>query len=428
MTSLPPQAGSDKLKRRVLSRRQFLDSSARNAAGMAAAGVGAIGLTDAAAGLSRNDPVRLGIIGLRNRGLVLAETFDALPGARIESVCDVDPHQFAPALSKLKQAHAPRVETDFRRLLDRSEIDAVVVAAPDHWHFDMAEAVLAAEKDLYLEVPVTHTLEQSRELLRRHAEFPQRIVQSGLTQRSAAHFQAAIEFLRQEQLGQVHLAKAWATHRRRSIGRSRETTVPEGVDYAAWLGPVGEQPFRANRFHHHWRWSWDFGSGELGNWGVHLLDVACWGLDVGLPRRVGSMGGTFHFDDDQETPDTQQVLYDYAGKTITWEHRQWTPHANEGRSAGVAFYGEKGTLIVDRGGWKVYGRKDGASREGRDATREHCANFLKCVATREQPAANLQTAFVSSALCHLGNAAHRERRELDVNALLNEENGSVPTS
>lgn len=420
MTSLPPNSSSDKLKRRFLSRRQFLDSSARNAAGMAAAGVGAMSLSDSVSGASVSETVRLGIVGLRNRGLVLAETFDSLSRARIEAVCDIDSHQFAPALAKLSRQTAPRVESDFRRLLDRSEIDAIVVAAPDHWHFEMAQAVLEAGKDLYLEVPLTHTIEQAQQLLKLRNEFPERIVQAGLTQRSATHFQTAIEYLHSGQLGKVHLAKAWATHRRRSIGRSKETQVPEGIDYAAWLGPAGEQPFRTNRFHHHWRWCWEFGSGELGNWGVHLLDVAGWGLGVELPQRVSSVGGMFHFDDDQETPDTQQVMYDFADKTITWEHRQWTPHANEGRSAGVAFYGDKGTLIIDRGGWKIYGQKDGASRDGRDATTEHCQNFLACVGSRQTPNASLETASASSLLCHLGNAAHRANREISVDEFLSD--------
>lgn len=401
------------LRQRMLSRRQFLDSSARNAAGVAAIGV--VGMSQPSAASDPESPVRVGVIGIRNQGRLLARTFASLNDVSVTHLCDVDRNLILAADKAVREEQGSGSEwtDDYRRLLDDARLDAVVIATPDHWHETMARDALAAGKHVYLETPITHTPDEARALLAAHRD-SRSVVQCGLAHRSAAHFQSAIEYLRSGDLGDVKLAKAWTTHRRRSIGTSNETEPPQGVEYSAWLGPAGPQPFRPNRFHYHWRWFWDFGSGELGNWGVQLLDVAAWGLDVAAPRRVSSVGGKLYFHDEQETPDTQQVLYDFGEKTITWEHRQWSNHANEGRSAGVAFYGENGTLIVDRGGWKVYGRKDGRSCEGRDATAEHCRNFADAVRGLEAPAAGLEAGYRATQLCHLGNHAHCEGREIVV--------------
>lgn len=402
-----PGSSSNKLRNRLLSRREFLDSSARNAAGVAALGVGVSGLP-AAAESGRPELIRLGVIGLRNRGSELAQTFAALPGTEISAICDVDRRLFQPLTQALTSlgSREPLPVRDYRELIEHPEVDAVVVATPDHQHFPMAVQVLQAKKPLYLEVPVTHTSAEAEQLLGLQSASGV-LVQTGLTHRSGAHFLSAIQYLRSGQLGHVHLAKAWATHRRQSIGRRSETSPPEEVDYAAWLGPARELHFRPNRFHYHWRWHWDLGAGELGNWGVHLLDLASWGLDVKHPTRVISTGGKFAFDDDQQTPDTQQVCYDFGHCAIQWEHRQWSPHANEGRSSGVAFYGEQGTLILDRGGWKVYGMKNGDSRSGADATPAHCRNFLDAIRGTSILAADLSTGLVASSLCHAGNTAYR---------------------
>jgi predicted dehydrogenase len=294
---------------------------------------------------------------------------------------------------------------DFRELIESPLVDAVVVATPDHQHFPMAACTMEAKKPLYLEVPVTHSPEEAQQLLGLQTASGV-LVQTGLTHRSGPHFLSAIRYLRSGHLGHIHLAKAWATHRRQSIGRKAESTPPAEADYAAWLGPDRQLAYRSNRFHYHWRWHWELGAGELGNWGVHLLDLACWGLEVTHPTRVTSTGGKFAFDDDQQTPDTQQVYYEFGHCAIQWEHRQWSPHANEGRSSGVAFYGERGTLILDRGGWKVYGVKKGDSRSGAEATSAHCRNFLDAIRGSSVLAADLATGTTASNLCHAGNAAY----------------------
>ncbi len=205
--------------------------------------------------------------------------------------------------------------------------------------------------------------------------------------------------------------------RAKPIGfRKNGTGLPRGVDYDLWLGPAADRPFNPNRFHYNWHWFWDYGTGELGNWGVHLLDVARWGLGVEFPTQVSAVGGKYHFHDDQQTPDTLFVNYAYPGKTITWEHRLWSSHGQEGRSAAVAFCGDRGTLIVDRGGWKVYGQKDSATAGASDLLGPHLQNFVECVRTRGVPACPIEIGHVSSSLCHLGNISYRLGKSVNVNS------------
>ncbi len=401
----------DEYLKKSISRRRFLGSSALSAAGMVSLG------TVAARADGPNDRLSLAVIGVRGHGKALAAGFAKFPDCRVASLCDVD-DAVVPAALKAVAEHQPAppaVERDFRRILDDRSIDAVVVATPDHWHAAMTVLACQAGKDVYVETPVSHTLGEGVRMVdaaRKHG----RIVQAGLQQRSGPHFQSAIELLRSGRLGSVKLAKAWTVHKRKPIGLKADSLPPPGVDYDLWLGPTPERPFNANRFHYNWHWFWDYGSGELGNWGVHLLDVARWGLGVELPRRVSSSGGRLHFRDDQQTPDTQFVTFEYADATITWEHCLWSNHGPDGRSAAVAFYGEHGTLIVDRGGWKVYDLSETLAAGPSEQAAAHQRNFLDCVKSRATPTSDIQTGHVSSALCHLGNIAHRLARPLEFDA------------
>ncbi len=392
-----------------LNRRQFLGSSAKNAAGVAA---GVVSLSAAATlANSLQHPIRLGIIGARNQGKELAASFAGLAGANVAVVCDVDESVLPAAVKTVEQAQGttPRTERDFRRLLDNPDIDAVVIATPDHWHAVMTILACQAGKDVYVETPVSHTVQEGERMLAA-ARRDDRVVQSGLQQRSGSHFQSAIDYVRSGKLGRVRLAKAWTAHMRKSIGHKADCITPQGVDYDLWLGPAEKRSFNPNRFHHNWHWNWDYGSGELGNWGVHMLDIARWGLEVEWPTQVSSVGGQHYFDDDQQTPDTLLANYTFPGKTIAWEHRLWSHQGIEGRSAAVAFYGDLGTLIVDRGGWKVYGQSESATSHSTDCATPHHQSFLDAIRTRSRPTADMHVGHISSALCHLGNISYRVGR------------------
>jgi predicted dehydrogenase len=399
-----------------LNRREFLGSTAINAAGMAAGvAAGVVGWPGVAARASPSDRVRVGVIGIRNQGKSLATTLAALPDVDVAVLCDVDANLLPVAGRAIEtiRGKAPRFERDFRRLLDDREIDAVAIATPDHWHALMTILACQAGKDVYVEKPVSHSLPEGTAMLATAREHG-RIVQAGLQQRSGVHFRTAVDYVQSGKLGAVHLAKAWTVHQRKSIESRKDATVPEGVDYDLWLGPSSARAFNPNRFHYNWRWFWDYGAGEVGNWGVHLLDVARWGLGVGYPMQVAATGGKHYFHDDQQTPDTLHVQYAFPGRTITWEHRLWSPHGQEGRSAACAFYGDRGTLIVDRGGWKVYGQREAAAFEPGELLGPHVRDFIACIKSRNQPACDLETGIVSGALCHLGNLAFRVGRTLQV--------------
>jgi predicted dehydrogenase len=402
----------DQFLKHEVNRRQFLGSSAKNAAGVA---VGMVGLAAAGASLKAapSERVRVATIGVRNQGKVLATGLASLGDVEVVALCDVDESLRSAAMRALPETvgRAPRWESDFRRILDDRSIDAVVIATPDHWHAPMTILACDAGKDVYVEKPVSHNVREGLQMVAA-ARRSSRVVQSGLQQRSGKHFQTAVDFVKSGRLGAVHLAKAWTVHRRKPIGQKRDGAAPEGVNYDMWLGPAPSRPFNANRFHYNWHWFWDYGTGELGNWGCHMLDVARWGLGVDLPTRVSAAGGRFHFNDDQETPDTLMVQYAYPGATIIWEHRLWSTHGVEGRSAAAAFYGDAGTLVVDRGGWKVYDLNETIASDTSEQAIAHLRNFIDCVKTRSRPAADIETGHLSSALCHLGNIAYRVGHEV----------------
>lgn len=388
-----------------LTRRRFL--------GQTAAGVVA-GWTAAPspAMVSANDRVRIGVVGVGRRGTELMLALARDPGAEIVAVSDVDPLQRRQALHELGaiQSRTPRVVADARRLFDEGRLDAVVIATPDYTHVPLAIAACAAGKDVYLETPATHSRTEAFTLL--HAA-EGRIVQCGLQERSGEHFRSAVERLRGGEIGQIGLVRAWGVHRRNSGDAAKNTAYATTavVDGTSPLPTEPQPTSEIRRRSGEWRWSWETGSGELGHLGVHLLDVARWGVGVEMPLRVTAQGMKLRDDLPGETPDTLSVQYEYERVTVLWEHRTWSDYGVEGRSAGVAFHGTNGTLVLDRGGWKVYGRKPGTAAPGSPLLEPHLADFLNAVRTRQTPAADLRTGCLSSALCHLGNEVYRSGRE-----------------
>lgn len=401
---------TDDFLKAEMNRRRFLGEGARNAAGVAA---GVVTFHSPLLASAPSERVRAGVIGVRSQGKRLAVDSARLPGVDVVSLCDVDHSILGKAAGEVSQAQKkpPRPVEDYRRLLDDPNIDAVIIATPDHWHALMTVEACLAGKDVYVEKPVAQTIGEGQVMLaaaRKHA----RIVQCGLQQRSGTHFQSAIELVRSGQLGDVRLAKAWSVQQRQPIPARRDQPVPEGVNYDLWQGPAVSRPFSESRYHYHWRWSWEYGTGELGNWGVHLLDIARWGLDVELPTRVAATGTPSAGTDSDLTPDTLTVQYSYPQSTIVWEHRLWSRHGIEGRPTGVAFYGDQGTLVVDRSGWKVYDSRETQTADASELRIAHLTNFYDSIRTRQTPACDLRTGHLSSALAHLGNISYRLGREV----------------
>ena len=371
-----------------------------------------------AASAPASERVRLGVIGVRSRGAELAREFAGRDDVEVVALCDVDeslPGKAVGAVEKIS-GKAPRVEKDFRRLLDDKGIDAVAVATPDHWHALLAVMACQAGKDVYTEKPASHNVVEGRRMVEAARKY-NRVVQIGTQRRSMGHVKDAVEYVHSGDLGRVGMARAWIHQKRSPIGHGSPGPVPEGVDYAMWQGPAPERPFIKNHFHYNWHWFWNWGTGELGNNGIHGLDVARWGLGVDAPLTVTSGGGKFVFDDDQEVPDTQVVTWEFPRACLVWEHRMWSRHGTEGKGFGIAFYGDKGTLIVDEKGWQVED-PDGGKPEtpvggkATDGLGAHVRNFLDCVRSRQKPNADVEIGHLSTRLCHLGNIAQRVGRKL----------------
>jgi predicted dehydrogenase len=239
-----------------------------------------------------------------------------------------------------------------------------------------------------------------------------RVVQIGTQRRSGPHFHSALEFVRAGKLGKVPMAKAWIGGNRKSIGHKGDRPVPKGVDYDLWTGPAVLRPFNPNRFHYEWHWDWKLGTGEIGNNGIHGLDVCRWMLNLDAPTRITSGGGKLFFDDDRQTPDTQVTAFDFPGATIVWEHRIWAPKpTGDTESFGIVLYGDKGTLHFTSKGWHVTDGPE-ASDKAVEMERAHMQNFLDCVRSGGRPNADVEEGHKSTRLCHLGNIAFRVGRAI----------------
>jgi predicted dehydrogenase len=388
-------------------RRSFLQASASAALSAAAA---------AGAADRPNERVRLAVMGVRGRGRDHLRNFSALPDVEITTVCEPDDNVVPDALRALSPNHrrVPRVVKDIRRVLDDGNLTALVIAAPDHWHALATVWACQAGKHVYVEKPISHNLIEGRRMVeaaRRH----NRVVQVGTQRRSAPHIARAAELVRAGRLGKVPFCRTWIAGHRPSIGRRADEAVPRGVDYDLWLGPAPERPFNPNRFHYNWHWNWDYGTGELGNNGIHALDVARWLLNLDAPTRVVAGGGKLFYEDDQQTPDTMVATYDFPNTTVVWEHRIWSRTGCEGQPWGVTLYGERGTLTLTDRGWNVI---DGieASERPAEMERPHLRNFLECLRAGRRPNADIEEGHKSTRLCHLGNIAFRTGRALRFDA------------
>ncbi|MCL4218274.1 MAG: Gfo/Idh/MocA family oxidoreductase, partial [Candidatus Hydrogenedentes bacterium] len=323
-----------------VSRRVFLGTAA-----------GALTWSLAAQG-APSDRIRHAVIGVGGQGRNHARAFHALPGCDVVAVCDVDPERRAQAVGELEGASEIAQVEDFRAILDDASIDTVSIATPDHWHTPVALAALAAGKHVYVEKPCCHNIHEGRALVAAQ-EKTGLCVQHGTQSRSGQGIKDAVAFMRDGHLGKVRLAKAINHQLRAPIGRAPVSEPPEGVNYDMWLGPAPKHAYTTNRWHYNWHWFWDYGTGDMGNDGVHQIDVARWGLGAVMPKAVSAMGGQLYYDDDHETPDTQMVTFDYGDCYLVYEMRLWTNYKMDGHDNGVIFYGDNGTIEVGRNGCEL---------------------------------------------------------------------------
>ena len=394
------------------SRRRFLRTAA------SAAGVLSLpAFLPRAVSANPQEKVVVGHVGLGGRGSSLLGQTRGHPGFTVAALCDVD----STRLGKAQRAVGTRATgcSDYRKLLDRNDVDAIVVGTPDHWHALPTIFACQAGKDVYVEKPDGHNILEGRTMVAAMKKYD-RIVQLGTQARSGEMQRSAMGYIAEGHLGKVRFAKAWESSRQGSIGYPKDGEPPAGVDYDFWLGPAPKRAFNPRRFHGSWRWFFDYGTGDMGNDGVHRLDVARWALEtaiaaqseqpIGLPRAISAHGGKYYFDDAQEWPDTLMVTYDYPGYVLTYEMRIWNGYPLHGESEGAAVQGDNGYVVIGNRRWRAF---DGKGNEvkaetGGDNTVGHAQNFIDCMRSREKPNADLETVgHPSSLLCHLGNAAWR---------------------
>ncbi len=385
-----------------------------------------------------NDRVRIALCGVNGRGMDHLRNYAKLTNVEIAAVCDIDENVIAKCLAAMDKMGIakPQTFTDIRKVLDDKNIDAISIATPNHWHAVMAIWACQAGKDVYVEKPCTHNLWEGQQLVKA-ADRYNRIVQHGTQIRSATAIREGIAKIHDGYIGDVYLARGLCFKWRNTIGHAAVEPVPAGVHYDLWMGPAPERPFTRNRFHYNWHWQWAYGNGDLGNQGVHQLDMARWALRAGFPNKVSAIGGHFLFDDDQETPNTLTCAFEFNGpagkhRMINFEVRPWmtnheagigTPELSsrkgDSNSVGNIFYGSKGYMSTGDEGTDTYkvwlGREqkeEAAVHNGQELA--HFKNFVDCVISRKKEDLNAPIAegVISAGLMHLANASYRLGRTI----------------
>lgn len=395
--------------RRSITRRQFAKSAVIAGAALATA-------QSARAVGGANERVRVGVIGLRTRGPQVAGSFLKTGRFDIVTLCDCDKAMWDAGQRYVAErgAQKPKLEQDFRKVLEDSGVDAIINATPDHWHAYVCVAALDAGKHVYTEKPACYNIQDGHVMLAAQRRHPRQAVLVGTQQRSGKHFHEAKAFIAEGGLGTVGFARAWFTTDRGTVAKVPDGQPPEGFDYDLWIGPAPMRPYNEAKTHYNWHFVRDLGTGDMGNWGAHWIDSIRHLLGLGVPTAVMATGGTYVVDDAKEFPDTQTVLYEYPHMTLLWELREWSPYPMNGMGSGAEIRGSKGMLLIDRGGWSFHPNKGEVQKhKGSDMDVTHARNFADCISGSAQPAAPLEEGVKTCTLLHLGNIATFTKRRLE---------------
>ncbi|MBI4906150.1 MAG: Gfo/Idh/MocA family oxidoreductase [Acidobacteria bacterium] len=374
--------------------------------------------------MGANDRIQVGIIGLGGRGQAHMNMYTATSGCEVSALCDVDQASLERAIAKVEKASGRKAKgyADMRDVFNDKNVDAVSMPLPNHWHALSTIWACQAGKDVYVEKPASHNVYEGLKMIEAARKY-KRMVQIGSQSRSTPHKIEAMKLLREGTIGKVYLAKGLCFKRRKSIGTKPNGPVPPGVDWDKFLGPAPMRAFNENRFKYNWHWMWDTGNGDIGNQGIHEMDVARWGLNRDLPKMVSSTGGKYVYDDDQETPNTQMATFDYGDAELMFEVRGiltgsegGLPH--RGNVIGDLFYGSDGWMAVDGSGYQVYKGEKGekvmdVKGEDRDGA-GHVKNFLAACRSRNYKdlTADVEVGVRSVVLVHMANISYRLKRTL----------------
>ncbi|MBG86930.1 MAG: dehydrogenase [Verrucomicrobiales bacterium] len=393
------------------SRRSFLKS-------VTAAGVCAPAIISA----NPNSKISVACIGPRRRGNSVMRSFAAQRDCAITHLCDVRDEVLEVRGREMKEVTGldPKRVKDYRELLDDPSIDAFIVATPDHWHAMLTIEGCRAGKDVYVEKPASHNILEGKvavEMAHKH----DRMVQMGTQVRSAPFLKEAREYVKSGAMGRVISGKSWETATTRSVHLKPDAKAPAGIDYDLWLGPAPHRKYNPSIVDLQWRWMFDYGTGDLGNDGVHRVDYCRYlmGLED-FPQAINASGGKLYHDDDQEWPDTLFVNYEYPKAIVQYEMRLWSRPQLFGTETGAAIYGENGWMLVTNRSWTAYDSKGKVVRNGQSSVgqTEHVRNFLDAVINRKRDSLNQEilSGHISSAMCHMGNIAWRTGKRLKFDA------------
>ncbi len=400
-----------------MNRRYFLMSTAAAASSQVVRGM-----------QSPNDTIRIAVVGCGGRGSSHVGAWTGMQNVELAGLVDVDDSHAERYVGNLVRQNKKAVPTfrDVRKVLDDKNIDAISIAAPNHWHTLQTIWACQAGKDVYVEKPASHNVFESKQVIAAARKY-NRIVQMGSQSRSSAALQEGVKRMRDGELGEIYMTRGLCFKNRNTIGKTPPEPVPPGVDYDMWTGPSPMHPFTKNRFHYNWHWFWDTGNGDLGNQGIHEVDICRWGLGVTHPTKVSAIGGKFMFDDDQETPNTLTASYEFnvngKPKMMEFEVRHWISNHEAGISGerpgntiGNTFYGSDGYLVID--GYNKYytfmgkEQKPGPTRTERE---HHFENFISAMRSRkrEELNAEIEEGALSCNLVHLANISYRLGRTLN---------------
>ncbi len=384
--------------------------------------------------IGSNERIQVSVMGVNSRGDALAQNFAAQDNCDVIHICDVDRRAITKCLTNLKnrQTIEAKAYPDFRKSLESKDVDALVIAAPDHWHAPASLLAMQAGKHVYVEKPCSHNPNEG-EILVKAAEKYGKIVQMGNQRRSWPNVVEGIEALKNGAIGNVYFGKGWYSNNRPSIGIGKETAVPDWLDWELWQGPAPRKNFKDNLIHYNWHWHWHWGTGEALNNGTHMIDLLRWGMEVDYPTKVSSNGGRYRYQDDWETPDTQVINLDFDnGMTMSWEGRSCNGKNIEGSSVGVVFYGENGSMLIPGGNsYTVFDLESKVVKEVKhteviDARNKsnpaekldafHIQNMFDAIRNGSDLHAGVDSGHKSTLLVQLGNIAQRVGQSLDIDA------------
>jgi predicted dehydrogenase len=380
--------------------------------------------------VAASDQVNIGAIGLNGMGWADLQSALKVPGVNVVALCDIDRNVLD---QRMKDLQGMKVDTsritlysDYRKLLERRDIDVVLIGTPDHWHALIMIAACQAGKDVYVEKPCGNSIGECRAMVAARQKY-NRIVQVGQWQRSQQHFKDAVDFVQSGQLGNIRTVKVWCYQGwMKPAPVVADSAPPPGVDFAMWLGPAPTRSFNASRFHFNFRWFWDYAGGLMTDWGVHLLDYGLIGMKAGVPKNVAALGGKFAYPDlAEETPDTLTTLYEFDGFNMVWDHAMGIDNGSYNRDHGIAYIGNNATLVLNRNGWEVLEEKGSKHKVSKvlapvtdNGVDKHWENFIAAVRSRKPETlhCSIEDATHVATVAQMGNISFRSEQRLSWDA------------